>query len=113
MTGIRVWISRTNSFGSPVMIVQVCRHSSLAGSFHPSHKPAKTNGELSFMPIEYGNFSAENAGADSIGLYVESPDFDSAYNVAEERIAQSYKGPVHRPGSSIDRCRQAGAICSF
>ena len=32
-------------------------------------------------------------GADSIGLYVESPDFDSAYNVAEERIAQSYKGP--------------------
>jgi hypothetical protein len=33
------------------------------------------------------------AGADSIGLYVESPDFDSAYNVAEKRIAQSYKGP--------------------
>jgi hypothetical protein len=32
-------------------------------------------------------------GADSIGLYVESPDFDSAYNVAQERIAQSYKGP--------------------
>ena len=32
-------------------------------------------------------------GADSIGLYVESPDFDSAYDVAEERIAQSYKGP--------------------
>ena len=32
-------------------------------------------------------------GADSIGLYVESPDFDSAYNVAEERIAHSYKGP--------------------
>jgi hypothetical protein len=48
-------------------------------------------------------------GADSIGLYVESPNFDSAYNVAEERIAQSYKGPVHRPGSSIDRCRPAGA----
>ena len=33
------------------------------------------------------------AGADSIGLYVEFPDFDSAYNVAEERIAQSYKRP--------------------
>jgi hypothetical protein len=32
-------------------------------------------------------------GANSIGLYVESPDFDSAYNAAEERIAQSYKGP--------------------
>jgi hypothetical protein len=32
-------------------------------------------------------------GADSIGIYVESPDFDSAYNVAEERIAQSYNGP--------------------
>ena len=23
---IRVWISRTNSFGSPVIIVQVCNH---------------------------------------------------------------------------------------
>jgi len=32
-------------------------------------------------------------GADSVGLYVESADFDSAYNVAQERIAQSYKGP--------------------
>ena len=32
-------------------------------------------------------------GADSIGLYVESPDFDSAYDVAEERIAQRYTGP--------------------
>jgi hypothetical protein len=31
-------------------------------------------------------------GADSVGLYVESPDFDSAYDVAE-RIAQRYKGP--------------------
>jgi len=28
-------------------------------------------------------------GADSIGLYVESPDFDSAYDIAEERIAVS------------------------
>jgi hypothetical protein len=25
-----------------------------AGSFQPSHKPANTNGELSFMLIEYG-----------------------------------------------------------
>ena len=32
-------------------------------------------------------------GADSIGLYVESADFDSAYDVAEERIAQRYTGP--------------------
>ena len=32
-------------------------------------------------------------GADTIGLYVESPDFDSAYDVAEERIAQRYTGP--------------------
>ena len=31
-------------------------------------------------------------GADSIGLYVESHDFDSAYDVAEKRIAQSYTG---------------------
>jgi hypothetical protein len=26
----------------------------LAGSFHLSHKPAKTKAESSFMPIEYG-----------------------------------------------------------
>jgi hypothetical protein len=45
MTGIREWISRTNSFGSPVIMVHVCNHSSFAGSFHPSHKPANTNGE--------------------------------------------------------------------
>jgi hypothetical protein len=32
-------------------------------------------------------------GADSVGLYVESADFDSAYDVAEKRIAQRYKGP--------------------
>jgi hypothetical protein len=32
-------------------------------------------------------------GADSIGLYVESPNFDSAYNVAEDRLSQSYKVP--------------------
>jgi len=44
MTGIRVWIPRMNSFSSPVMIVQVCSHSSFAGSFQPSHKPANTNG---------------------------------------------------------------------
>jgi hypothetical protein len=31
MTGIRVWISRTNSFGSPVMIVQACSHSFVHG----------------------------------------------------------------------------------
>jgi hypothetical protein len=35
MTGIRVWISRTNSFGSPVIIVQVRSHSLVAGSFQP------------------------------------------------------------------------------
>jgi len=31
--------------------------------------------------------------ADTVGLCVEAPDFDSAYDAAEERIAQSYKGP--------------------
>ena len=30
---------------------------------------------------------------DAVGLYVEAPDFDSAYDAAEGRIAQSYKGP--------------------
>jgi hypothetical protein len=34
----------TSSFGSPVMIVQVRNHSSVPGSFQPSHGPAKTNG---------------------------------------------------------------------
>lgn len=32
-------------------------------------------------------------GRDHVGLYVEAPDFDSAWDAAEERIAQSYKGP--------------------
>jgi hypothetical protein len=36
------------------MIVQVCNHSPFAGSFHPSHNPANTNGESSFILIEYG-----------------------------------------------------------
>ena len=48
-------------------------------------------------------------GADSIGIYVESPDFDSAYNVAEERIAQSYNGPFIVQALQLIRCRQAGA----
>jgi len=48
-------------------------------------------------------------GADSIGLYVESPDFDSAYDVAEEAHCAELQRPVHRPGCSIDRCRQTGA----
>ena len=38
-------------------------------------------------------YAVARVGADSIGLYVESPDFDSAYNVVEERIVQSYNGP--------------------
>jgi hypothetical protein len=32
-------------------------------------------------------------GRDPVGLYVEAPDFDSAWDAAEERIARSYKGP--------------------
>ena len=36
---------------SHVFIVQVRNHSSLAGSFHPSHRPAKANGRSSFIPI--------------------------------------------------------------
>jgi len=38
-------------------------------------------------------YAVARVGADSIALYVESPDFDSAYDVAEKRIARSYKGP--------------------
>jgi hypothetical protein len=29
-------------------------------------------------------------GRDPVGLYVEAPDFDSAWDAAEERIARSY-----------------------
>src|ERR1700676_4805439 len=36
------------------MIVQVCSHLPFEGSFQPSHKPANTNGESSFMLIECG-----------------------------------------------------------
>jgi len=42
------------------MIMQMRNHSSVAGSFQPSHKPANTNAESSFMLIEYVNFAAEN-----------------------------------------------------
>src|ERR1700676_2950331 len=42
------------------MIVQVRNHSSVAGSFQPSHKPANTNGAPSFMPIAYGIFPAND-----------------------------------------------------
>ena len=38
------------------MIVHVRNHWSVAGSFHPSHRPANTNGASSFMPIAYGIF---------------------------------------------------------
>jgi hypothetical protein len=41
----------TSSFGSPVMIVQVCSHSLVDGSFQPSQSPANTDGESSFMRI--------------------------------------------------------------
>jgi malic enzyme len=40
--------------GSPVMIEQVRNQSSVAGSFHPSQRPAKTNGRSSIIPIAKG-----------------------------------------------------------
>ena len=49
-------------------------------------------------------------GADSIGLYVESPDFDSAYEVAEERIAQSYKGPFTVQALQLIRDRNTAIL---
>ena len=60
MTGIRVWISRTKSFGSPVMIVQERSHSSFAGSFHPSHKPAKHEWRIVLHADRIRNFAARN-----------------------------------------------------
>jgi hypothetical protein len=42
---------------SPVMIVQVCSHSSFVGSFHPSHNPTNTKGESSFYLIPMGTIS--------------------------------------------------------
>jgi hypothetical protein len=41
-----VWFAGDNRAGM--------QPSPVAGSFHPSHNPAKTNGESSFMLIEYG-----------------------------------------------------------
>ena len=41
--------AQTNSFGSPVIIVQVRSHSPDSGSFHPSHRPAKVKGRPSFI----------------------------------------------------------------
>ena len=56
-------------------------------------------------------------GADSIGLYVESPDFDSAYDVAEERIAhqriaQSYKGSFTVQALQLIDVGKGGALNS-
>ena len=51
-------------------------------------------------------------GADSIGLYVESPDFDSAYDVAEERIAQSYKGPFTVQALQLIRDRNTATFAN-
>src|SRR5262249_35412803 len=56
ITGMRVCIRATSSFGSLVMIVQVRSHSLVAGSFHPSQRPANTNGESSFIPMAQGIF---------------------------------------------------------
>ena len=50
-------------------------------------------------------------GANSIGLYVESPDFNSAYDVAEERIAQSYKGPFIVQALQLIRDRNTEGQC--
>jgi hypothetical protein len=52
MTGIRVCIWATSSFGSPVMITQVRNHSLVRGFCQPSQRPAKTKGESSFISIE-------------------------------------------------------------
>jgi hypothetical protein len=51
-------------------------------------------------------------GANSIGLYVESSDFDSAYDVAEERIAQSYKGPFTVQALQLIRDRNTATFAN-
>jgi hypothetical protein len=55
MTGMRLWIGATSSFGSAVIIVQE-RTCEPSGLFHSSHKPAKANGWRSFMWIKWGIF---------------------------------------------------------
>jgi hypothetical protein len=47
-------------------------------------------------------------GANSIGLYVESSDFD----VAEERIAQSYKGPFTVQALQLIRDRNTATFAN-
>ena len=46
--GLQIRKSRTSSFGSPVMIVQVCNHSLVDGSFQPSHRPGKDERSIVF-----------------------------------------------------------------
>ena len=44
ITGIRSWRGDTTSFGRPVMIVHVRCRSSVSGSFHEAHSPARASG---------------------------------------------------------------------
>ncbi len=60
MTGIRVWIWATSSLGSPVMIVQVCNHSS-GGRFLPAFPEARENkGRIVLHPDRIGDLSADD-----------------------------------------------------
>ena len=54
MTGIRSWRSASASFGVVVMIVNVRRTVSVAGSFQPAHRPASASGRPSRRTIRYG-----------------------------------------------------------
>ena len=51
MTGIRLWIGATSSFGGPVMTVKLCSVAPSSGSFQRYHNPASAIGAPSARPI--------------------------------------------------------------
>jgi hypothetical protein len=71
---------------------------------HASTQPAPPSLSAHHLATPYHRSSAKimsnqvyyvlaRVRAGSIGLYAEAPDFDSAYDTARNRIAESYHGP--------------------
>jgi hypothetical protein len=60
MTGIRVWTSRTNWFGSALMIVQVCSHLPFAGIFPALLQSGKHEWRIVLHADRIRNFAAPN-----------------------------------------------------
>jgi hypothetical protein len=56
ISGMRSWISATNSLASVVITANVRIHSPEAGSFQFSHSPPRPKGLPSFMPRDYARW---------------------------------------------------------